>query len=74
MPISTDEHVKDVVYYKDNILHIHCKTRDPAPYNFIVCIDNSIFPFSTLYFLKSLNNLIYDPLMKDVEQDFDWNL
>ena len=51
-PISTGEHVKDVVHYKDNIVHIHCKTMEPAPYFFTICLDNSICFFSTLTFLN----------------------
>ena len=49
--ISADEHVKDVVHHKGNIMYIHCKTIDSIPYSFTICIDNSKSPFSTLYFL-----------------------
>ena len=71
MPISADEKVKDVVWYADNTLLIHCETTSSPPYFFTICVDNSASPFSTLYFLKSLNGSMYEPLMKEVEREID---
>ena len=71
MPISADEKVKDVVWYADNTLLIHCKTTSSPPYFFTICVDNSASPFSTLYFLRSLNGSVYEPLMKEVEREID---
>ena len=71
MPISADEKVKDVVWYTDNILLIHCETTASPPYFFTICLDNSASPFTTLYFLRSLNNSVYEPLMKEVEREID---
>ena len=71
MPISADEKVKDVVWYADNTLLIHCKTTSSPPYFFTICVDNSASPFLTLYFLRSLNSLVYEPLLKEVEREID---
>ena len=70
MPISADEKVKDIVWYAENTL-IHCETTSSPPYFFTICVDNSKSPFSTLYFLRSLNGLVYEPLMKEVERKID---
>ena len=71
MPISANEKVKDVVWYADNTLLIHCETTSSPPYFFTICVDNSKSPFSTLYFLRSLNGSVYEPLMKEVEREID---
>ena len=71
MPISVDEKVKDVVWYADNTLLIHCETTASPPYFFTICLDNSASSFSTLYFLRSLNGSMYEPLMKEVEMEID---
>ena len=71
MPISADEKVKDVVWYADNTFLIHCETTSSPPYFFTICLDNSASPFSTLYFLRSLNGSVYEPLMKEVEREID---
>ena len=68
MAISTDKKVKDVVWYADNTLLIHCETTASPPYFFTIYVDNSISPFSTLCFLRSLNGSVYKPLMKEVEE------
>ena len=67
--VSADKKVKDVVWYSDNTILIHCETTGFPPYSFTICIDNSKSPFSTLYFLKSLNGLVYEPLVKEVEKE-----
>ena len=71
MAISADEKVKDVVWYTENTLLIHCETIASPSYFFTIYVDNSVSPFSTLYFLRSLNGSVYKPLMKEVERDID---
>ena len=71
MAISADEKVKDVVWYAENTLLIHCETTTSPPYFFTICVDNSVSLFSTLYFLRSLNGSVYEPLMKEVERDIN---
>ena len=71
MAIYVDKKVKDVVWYIENTLLIHCKTTTSPPYFFTIYVDNSKFPFLTLYFFRSLNGLVYKLLMKDVERDID---
>ena len=71
MPISGDEKVKDVVWYANNTLFIHCEKTASPPYFFTICLDNSASPFTTLYFLRSLNGSVYEPLMKEVETEID---
>ena len=71
MPIFVDEKVKDVVWYAHNTLLIHCETTSSPPYFFTICVDNTKSPFSTLYFLRSLNGSVYEPLMKEVEREID---
>ena len=69
--VSTDKKVKDVVWYSDNTILIHCETIGSPPYSFTICVDNSKSPFSTLYFLKSLTGSVYEPLVKEVEKEID---
>ena len=71
MAISLDKKVKDVVWYTDSTLLIHCETTASLPYFFMICVDNSKSPFLTLYFFRSLNGSVYEPLMKDVQRDID---
>ena len=71
MPISADEKVKDVVWYANNTLLIHCETIASPPYFFTICVNNLASPFLTLYFLRSLNGSMYKPLMKEVEREID---
>ena len=71
MAISADEKVKDVVWYVENTLLIHCETTASPPYFFTICINNSASSFSTLCFLRSLNGSVYEPLMKEVERDIN---
>ena len=71
MVISIDKKVKDVFWYTENTLLIHFEATASPPYFFTICVDNSKFPFSTLYFLGSLNGSMYEPLMKDVERNID---
>ena len=71
MPIFVDEKVKDVVWYADNTLLIHCETTASPPYFFTIYVNNSASPFSTLYFLRSLNGSVYEPLVKEVEREID---
>ena len=74
LPISANGRIKDVVYFNENTIHIPCKTTDPTPYRFTICINNAMSPFSTLYFLKSLNGSIYETLVKDIKADIDKKL
>ena len=72
LPISVDERIKDVLHFKDNILHIHCKTTIHAdPYSFTIVLDNSTSPFRVVPFLSSLEGSSYEPLMKEIEADMD---
>ena len=73
LPIFADEYTKNVMHYEDNLLHIHCKTIDQDPYSFRIAIDN-LSSFSTLYFLRSLKDLVYEPLVRDIESIIDWKL
>ena len=68
MVVSVDEKVKDVVWYSENTILIHCETNGSPSYSFTICVDNLKSPFSTLYFLKSLSGSVYEPLMKEVEK------
>ena len=69
--VSADKKVKDVVWYLENTILIHCETTGSPPYSFTICVDNSKSLFSTLYFLKSLNGSVYEPLVKEVEKEID---
>ena len=57
--ISTDERIKDVVHFKDNILHIHCETTDADPYAFTIALNNGTSPFPVVPFLTSLEGSSY---------------
>ena len=70
LPISTDKRIKEVVHFKDNILHIHCQTMDVDPYSFTIVLNNSCTsPFTVVPFLSSLEGSSYEPLMKEIKAD-----
>ena len=69
--ISADEHIKDVVHFNDNILHIHCKTTDADPYAFTLALNNGVSLFIVVPFLASLAGSSYEPLMKEIEAEID---
>ena len=71
LPISADECIKDVVHYKDNILHIHCETTDADPYAFTIALNKGSSPFSVVPFLASLAGPSYELLIKEVEAEID---
>ena len=71
LPISTDEQIQEVAYYKGNILHIHCETTGAEPYSFTVVVKNTMSPFSVVPFLASLQGSSYEPLIKEVESEID---
>ena len=71
LPISADERIKDVVHYKDNILHIHCETTDTDPYAFTIALNNGSSPFTVVPFLASLAGSSYEPPMKEIEAEID---
>ena len=71
LPISADKRIKDVVHYKDNILHIHCETIDADPYAFTIALNNDSSPFTVVPFLASLACSSYKPLMKEIEAEID---
>ena len=71
LPISADERIHEVAYYKGNIVHIHCETTDAEPYSFTVVVNNTMSPFSVVSFLASLQGSSYEPLIKEVESEID---
>ena len=71
LPISVDERIQEVAYYKGNTVHIHCETTDAEPYSFTVVVDNTMSPFFVVPFLTSLQGSSYMPLIKEVESKID---
>ena len=71
LPISHDEHIKDVLFEKPDIVLLHCVTIDEDPYMFTICIEYSKSPFDLTEFLTSLENSAYERLMKEIEQAVD---
>ena len=71
LPISADERIQVVAYYKGNTAHIHCETTDVEPYSFTVVVNNTMSPFSVGPFLASLQGSSYEPLIKEVESEID---
>ena len=71
LPISADERIQEVAYYKGNILHIHCETTNAEPYSFTVVVNNTMSSFSVVPFLASLQGSLYKPLIKEVESKID---
>ena len=71
LPISADERIKEVAYYKGNILHMHCKTADAEPYAFTIVVNNTMFPLSIVPFLESLQSFPFKTLIKEVESKID---
>ena len=74
LPISAEERIQEVAYYKGNILHIHCETIDVEPYSFTVIVNNTMSPFSVVPFLESLQGSPYETLIKEVESEIDWQV
>ena len=74
LPISADEQIQEVAYYKGNTVHIHCETIDAEPYSFTVVVNNTMSPFSVVPFLASLQGSSYEPLIKEVESEIDWQV
>ena len=74
LPILTDECIKDVVHFKDNILYIHRETMDADPYSFTIALDNNTLPFTMVPFLSSLEGSSYELLMKEIMADIDKKL
>ena len=71
LPISAEERIQEVAYYKGNTLHIHCETIDVEPYSFTDVVDNTMSPFFVVLFLASLQGSSYEPLIKEVESEID---
>ena len=71
LPILAEERIKDVVHFKDNILHIHCQTTDIDPYSFTIVLNNNTSPFMVVPFLSSLERSSYEPLMKEIKANID---
>ena len=71
LPISADERIQEVAYYKGNTVHIHYETTDAESYSFTVVVNNTMLPFSVVPFLASLQGLSYEPLIKEVESKID---
>ena len=71
LPISPDKCIKDVVHYKDNILHIHCETTDADLYAFTIALNNRSSLFTVVPFLASLEGSSYEPLMKEIKVEID---
>ena len=71
LPISGDERIHEVAYYKGNTVYIHCETTDAEPYSFTVVVNNTMSPFSVVPFLASLQGSSYEPLIKEVESEID---
>ena len=74
LPISVDERIHEVAYYKGNTVHIHYETTDAEPYSFIVVVNNTMSPFFVVPFLASLQGSSYEPLIKEVESKIDWQV
>ena len=71
LPISHDEHIKDVLFEKPDIMLVHCVTINEDPYMFTICMVYNKSPFDLTVFLKSLENLAYKRLLKEIEQVVD---
>jgi hypothetical protein len=54
LPISYNEHVKDILFERRGIIFIHCVTMTKEPYMFTICVDYNISPFDLPVYLKSL--------------------
>ena len=71
LPISYNEHVKDVLFERLGTMLVHCMTTTEEPYMFIICVDYSKSPFDLTVFLKNLKNSKYQKLMKEIEDQED---
>jgi hypothetical protein len=72
LPISYNECVKDVLSERGGIILIHCVTTTEELYMFTIYVDYNICPFDLPVFLKILENLDYESLMKEIEDQKKW--
>jgi hypothetical protein len=71
LPILLEEKVKGVLFKSSGIINIHCKTTNSEPYMFTICIEYVKSTFHLSAFLKSLENLKFESLFKEVEKQID---
>ena len=71
LPISYIERVKDIFFECLGTMLIHRVRTIEEPYMFTICVDYSKSPFNLTIFLKSLENLEYEALMKEIEDQVD---
>uniref|UniRef100_A0A7I4AG42 Uncharacterized protein n=1 Tax=Physcomitrium patens TaxID=3218 RepID=A0A7I4AG42_PHYPA len=72
-PLSTsfDEKVKEVVHENIDVVHVHCETTVGEPYQFTLCVNNTVSPFNVTDFLQNLPGSKYEPLVKEIESQRD---
>ena len=71
LSISYEERVKKVFYRGDGRVDIYCKTIGAEPYLFTICIDYAKVQFQLPHFLHSFENLQYESLMIEIEDQID---
>ena len=71
LPISHDECIKDVFFEKLDSVLVHCVTINEDLYMFTICIEYNKSLFDLTKFLRSLENLAYGRLMKEIKQAVD---
>jgi hypothetical protein len=71
LPISHEEKTKHVLFESSEILYIHYKTTRTKQYMFTICIEYIKVAFSLSAFLKSLESLKCESLLKELEKHID---
>ena len=67
LPISYTKRVKNILFERPGIVLVHCMMTTEEPYMFTIYIEYSKSPFDLIVFLKSLENLEFEGLMKEIE-------
>ena len=71
LPISHNKRIKDIFFERLGIVLVHYMTTYEKAYMFTICVEYSKSPFDLTVFLKSLENLAYKRLMKDIKDSVD---
>jgi hypothetical protein len=71
LPISYNEHAKDVFFERPWTVLVHCMTTTDEPYMFTIYMDYNKSPFDLTVFLTNLENSDYKALMKEIEDHVD---
>ena len=69
--MSHDVKVREVLFESGRRINMHCKTTIPELYVFTILMEYTKALFYLIHFLKSLENLSFKMVMKEIEDQVD---